>query len=151
MPNIPSGEAIEEQITIIKKYFNIPRPANYEPSGSIIWAGLDTGAYTTQENFHYRVSATLRYTYTVVSHLDKNWRYLIQTADRVGSLDWDKAPIIQAYGPVNMLLREKWQGIIYNNSYTFTASEVYNLTDMRAAVLAFIDGPDYTAYEQYIQ
>lgn len=152
MPNIPSGEAIEEQITIIKKYFNIPSvPRNPPyPRGSIIWTGLDTGAYTIQENFHYKVQATLRYSYTV-SHLDKNWRYLIQTADRVGSSDWDKAPIIQAYGPVNMLLREKWQGIIYNNSYTFTTSEVYDLTDMRAAVLAFIDGSDYADYEQYIQ
>ena len=150
MPNIPSGEAIEEQITIIQKYFKIPKIPKEFPSGSIIWTGLDTGAYTTQENFHYKVQAILRYSYTV-SHLNKNWRYLIQTADRVGSSDWDKAPIIQAYGPVNMLLREKWQGIIYNNSYTFTTSEVYDLTDMRAAVLAFIDGPDYADYEQYIQ
>ena len=150
MPNIPSGEAIEEQITIIKKYFNIPSISTSFPRGSIIWTGLDTGAYTAQENFHYEVEATLIYSYTI-SHLDKNWRYLIQTADRVGSSDWDKAPIIQAYGPVNMLLREKWQGIIYNNSYTFTTSEVYDLTDMRAAVLAFIDGPDYADYDQYIQ
>ena len=148
MPNIPSGEATEEQITIIKKYFQIPSTSY--TSGSIIWAGLDTGAYTTQENFHYKVQATLRYSYTI-SHLDKNWRYLIQTADRVGSEDWDKAPIIQAYGPVNMLLREKWQGIIYYNTFSFTSEHEYDLTDMRAAVLDFINGSDYAAFETYIE
>ena len=81
------------------------------------------------------------------SHLQKEWKPILQTKDYVGTEDWEKAPIIQAYGPVNCLLRGK-----YSNSltYDFESEETYDVSNQQQAIEDFIAGPDYAGLEDHL-
>lgn len=85
------------------------------------------------------------------SHLGKNWRYAMQTADRMTGSDWDKSPIIQMYGQTNFMMREKWNNCISVSNYEFTPTITYDLSNQRQAVLNFINGPDYADFESYVE
>ena len=106
--------------------------------------------YAVTETVKYSVSTTSTYTGNTETHLGKNWYGPIQTADRIGNKDWDKSPIIQAYGPVNICVREKYApGAEYHMTVTTTENE-FDLTDMGAAIRAFVASSHYQELLDYI-
>ena len=106
--------------------------------------------YAVTETVKYKVSTTSNYTGETETHLGKNWKGPIQTADRVGTKDWDKSPIIQAYGPVNICVREKYSpGLEYNATITTSENE-FDLTDMNQAIRDFVASNHYQELLDYI-
>jgi hypothetical protein len=106
--------------------------------------------YAVTETVRYSVSTTSNYTGNTETHLGKNWYGPIQTADRVGTKDWDRSPIIQAYGPVNICVREKYSpGLEYNTTITTSENE-FDLTDMNQAIRDFVASSHYQELLDYI-
>ena len=106
--------------------------------------------YTVTETVKYSVSTTSAYTGNTETHLGKNWYGPIQTADRVGDKDWDRSPIVQAYGPVNICVREKYlPGLEYNTTITTSENE-FDLTDMNQAIRDFVASSHYQELLDYI-
>lgn len=129
----------------------IVRSATNEYVGTWDWSEAHfSDDYAVTEEPRYEVSTTSSYTGETESHLGKNWRGPIQTADRIGESDWDKSPIIQAYGPVNICVREKYApGTAYSMTVTTTENE-FDLTDMGAAIRAFVASSHYQELLDYI-
>lgn len=106
--------------------------------------------YAVAEDVKYEISTTSNYTGNTETHLGKNWYGPIQTADRIGDKDWDRSPIIQAYGPVNICVREKYSpGLEYNTTITTSENE-FDLTDMNQAIRDFVASSHYQELLDYI-
>lgn len=119
--------------------------------GAYDFSNAETGTYNALEHSRYRIKTTSVYQGSA-QHLGKEWYRPIQTADRVGTETWDQSPIIQAYGPVNCLLREGWsQGAYTHLNYTFTPTETYDLTDKYEFIKQFESGADYADFETFLR
>ena len=149
-PNLSAGEVTPEIGAILSTHGAVPRHNSNYPDGVLDFSQTTTGEYTAKENFHYTVTTTSVYDGSD-SHLGKNWRYAIQTADRMTGPNWDKSPIIQMYGQTNFMMREKWSNCISISNHEFTPTITYDLSNQRQAVLDFINGPDYADFESYIE
>ena len=107
-----------------------------------------TGAYT---NNYYCYKGNVYGMFTVNrDHLEKTWGAPIQTAQRQTDNGFDKAPIIQAYGPVNFLMREKVYGTDING-WTFEANEnEFDVTNQKTALHQFVNSNYYQDLLDYI-
>lgn len=107
--------------------------------------------YASVETQKYQVSTTSIYVGGIDTHLNVDWRGPIQTADRIGAKNWDKAPIIQSYGPANVCIREKFaEGTSYSFAIETTTDE-FDLTDVNEAIREFISSTYYSDLEDYIE
>lgn len=104
--------------------------------------------YTSTATCQTKITSKTTYQYKAnPQHLGKDWSQIIQTADRIGSNDWDKAPIIQMYGPVNFLMREKKTGRLEHQTL-ISSTETYDLTNMTQAIRDFWNNPtDVAAFK----
>lgn len=114
-----------------------------------------TNYTVTQTGTQYSVTATTTIGWYKTQHLGQNWFGPIQTADRIGSnnaSDWEKGPIMQAYGPVNFTMREKWTAdYSHTKTYTLTSSETYDVSNQAQAIADFeANATDYAAFEAYL-
>ena len=131
--------------TFVTNHFDIPDfdkgygwTADYT---NAVFHNYESGLYK------YKINANVVYKSTK-SHLKQDWHRPIQTANRVGEEDWDKSPIIQAYGPANITIREKWTAAgSETNGYNIgIPTQSYDLTDMNKALREFRDGPDFATF-----
>lgn len=112
---------------------------------------LTTTTTYTDSGYTYEVAGNVSSTYCA-SHLSQDWHAPIQTANRIGANDWEQGPIIQAYGPVNFLMREKWEADNdHTKTYPLTSSETYDVLNQAQAIADFkANATDYTAFETYL-
>lgn len=144
-PDTPYADLPEDVKTFLNK--GTSKPYNV---GAYDFSNAETGTYDAAEHPRYRVKTTSVYQGSA-QHLGKEWYRPIQTADRVGTETWDQSPIIQAYGPVNCVLREGWsQGAYTHVGYTFTPTETYDLTDKYEFIKQFESGADYAGFETFL-
>lgn len=144
-PNTPYTDLPED----IKTFLNQSSSKPYNV-GNYDFSNAETGVYNTAEHPRYKIETTSVYQGSA-QHLGKEWYRPIQTADRVGTETWDQSPIIQAYGPVNCVLREGWsQGAYSHQGYTFTPTETYDLTDKYEFIKQFKSGADYADFETFL-
>ena len=104
--------------------------------------------YTSTVTCQTKITSKTTYQYkTNPQHLGKDWSQIIQTADRVGSSQWDKAPIIQMYGPVNFLMREKKTSQVEHETI-ISSTTTYDLSNMTQAIRDFWNNPtDVAAFK----
>lgn len=134
----------------VKTFLNQTSSKPY-PVGAYDFSNAETGTYHAIEHPRYRIKTTSVYR-GAAQHLGKEWYRPIQTADRVGAETWDQSPIIQAYGPVNCVLREGWSQDAYTHvRYTFTPTETYDLTDKYEFIKQFESGADYAGFETFLR
>lgn len=113
-----------------------------------------TNYTVTQTGVKYSITATTTIGWYKTQHLGQNWFGPIQTADRVGPNAnlWEKGPIMQAYGPINFTMREKWIADgSHIKTYTLTSSETYDVSNQAQAIADFkANTTDYAAFEAYL-
>lgn len=102
----------------------------------------------------YEVTAQSSIPWHQTAHMGKDWRGPIQTVDRIGQnpAPWEKGPIVQAYGPVNFTMREKWiADADHTKTFDFTSSTTYDVSNQAQAIADFqANATDYAAFEAYL-
>lgn len=136
---------------LIREQFTYQRDESnsFAPSCDVyVQTTTTTGAYT---NNYYCYRGNVYGMFTVNhDHLEKTWNAPIQTAQRQTDNSFDKAPIIQAYGPVNFLMRERIYGTDMNG-WTFEANEnEFDVTDQKTALRQFVNSNYYQDLLDYI-
>ena len=107
---------------------------------------VSTSNYSLVKNWLFKVDVKSVY-YGPGQHRDIDWRGPMQTADVVGEYDWENGPIIQAYGPANLMMRSKYQ--LDQKSYSFftTNHEVeFDVSNQQQAIADFKNSSYYTAF-----
>lgn len=102
----------------------------------------------------YEVTAQSSIPWHQTAHMGKDWRGPIQTVDRIGQnpAPWEKGPIVQAYGPVNFTMREKWiADADHTKTFDLTSSATYDVSNQAQAIADFqANTTDYAAFEAYL-
>lgn len=102
----------------------------------------------------YEVTAQSTIPWHQTAHMGKDWRGPIQTVDRIGQnpAPWEKGPIVQAYGPVNFTMREKWiADSTHTKTFDLTSSATYDVSNQAQAIADFqANTTDYAAFEAYL-
>lgn len=170
--NLPANTVYSSMTTVQKQAVDRATTINnnkiYDANGELIaWstAGsvynktyIKTAATTNysvvQTGATYSVTGSSTIPWHQTPHLNKDWRGPIQTVDRIGQNpnNWEKGPIVQAYGPVNFTMREKWTAdSSHTKTYTLTSSEIYDVSNQAQAIADFeANATDYAAFEAYL-
>ena len=113
-----------------------------------------TNYTVTQTGVRYSITATAGIPWHQTAHMGKDWRGPIQTVDRIGQnpAPWEKGPIVQAYGPVNFTMREKWVADTdHTKTFDLTSSATYDVSNQAQAIADFqANTTDYVAFEAYL-
>lgn len=121
---------------------------------SYIKTATTTNYSVVQTGATYSVTGSSTIPWHQTPHLNKDWRGPIQTADRIGQnpSNWEKGPIVQAYGPINLTIREKWTAdSAHTKTFDLTSSETYDVSNQAQAIADFeANATDYAAFEAYL-
>ena len=123
-------------------------------NGSYLKTATDTNYSVELVSPIYEVTAQSTIPWHQTAHMGKDWRGPIQTVDRIGQNpeDWEKGPIVQAYGPVNFTMREKWiADAAHTKTFDLTSSATYDVSNQAQAIADFqTNTTDYAAFEVYL-